>query len=109
MSAPEPEAVLASMLEGLPPEAAARALAQLVNRASARLHTLSRAEAAARKDQPSWPQWAQLQNAARALVLQASTARELAARLPSPAEPARDIPPLDKPIHGASDKPQDEP
>jgi hypothetical protein len=86
---PEPERVLASLLEGLAPEEAARTLAQLVNRAAARLHTLSRAEAAARKDQPDWPQWAQLQNAARALVLQASTARELATRLPSrpPDEP----------------------
>jgi len=88
VSAPEPESVLASLLEGLPPEDAARALAQLVNRAAARLHTLSRAEAAARKDQSGWPQWAQLQNAARALVLQASTARELAARLP--AHPSND-------------------
>ncbi len=109
MSAPEPEAVLASLLEGLPPEAAARTLAQLVNRAAARLHTLSRAEAAARKDQPAWPQWAQLQNAARALVLQASTARELAARLPSPAEPALDAPPHDAPTHGATDAPDDGP
>jgi hypothetical protein len=88
MSRPEPDAVLASLLEGSPPEDAARTLAQLVNRAAARLHTLSRAEAAARKEQTSWAQWAQLQNAARALVLQASTARDLASRLPAPsAEP----------------------
>jgi hypothetical protein len=85
--------VVASLLDGLPPEDAARALAQLVNRAAARLHTLSRAEAAARKDQPSWPQWAQLQNAARALVLHASTARELAARLPAPPDAANSPPP----------------
>jgi hypothetical protein len=87
MSRLEPDAVLASLLEGLPPEDAARTLAQLVNRAAARLHALSRAEATARKEQPSWPPWAQLQNAARALVLHASTARELAARLPSPEAP----------------------
>jgi hypothetical protein len=81
---PSPDAVLDALLLGLGPEAAARALAQVANRASARLHTLSRAEAAAHKDQPAWPQWAQLQNAARALVLQASTCRDLAARLPEP-------------------------
>jgi len=40
-----------------------------------------RAEAGARKDQPDWPLWAQLQNASRSLVLQASTCRDLAARL----------------------------
>jgi hypothetical protein len=80
----DPDALLAALLDGLAPEAAARTLAQLSNRAAARLHTLSRAEAAARKDQPAWPQWAQLQNAARALVLHASTCRDLAARLPEP-------------------------
>lgn len=63
------------------PEDAAMALAVLVNRAVARLHNLSRAEAAARKEQPDWPVWAQLQNASRSLVLQASTCRDLASRL----------------------------
>jgi hypothetical protein len=53
----------------------------LANRTVARLHALSRAEAAARKDQPDWPAWAQLQNASRTLVLQASTCRDLALRL----------------------------
>jgi len=77
------DALLEALLAGLAPDEAASALAQLVNRASARLHTLSRAEATARKEQPDWPQWAQLQNAARALVLHASTCRDLAARLAS--------------------------
>jgi hypothetical protein len=63
------------------PEDTALALAVLVNRAVARLHNLSRAEAAARKEQPDWPIWAQLQNASRSLVLQASTCRDLASRL----------------------------
>ena len=58
----------------------------LLNRAAARLHTLSRAQASAHKDAPEWPAWAQLQNASRALVLQASTCRDLAARLPTPPE-----------------------
>ena len=61
---------------------AAVELAWLLNRAATRLHNLARAEAAARKDQPAWPAWAQLQNAARGLVLQASTVRDLAGRLP---------------------------
>ena len=77
------DAILEPLLEGLAPEEAAHALALLINRAAARLHTLSRAEASARKEQPEWPQWAQLQNAARALVLHASTCRDLAARLAS--------------------------
>ena len=63
------------------PEQAALALAVLVNRAVTRLHNLSRTEAAARKEQPDWPVWAQLQNASRSLVLQASTCRDLASRL----------------------------
>jgi hypothetical protein len=46
-----------------------------------RLHNVARAEATARKNQPDWPAWAQLQNAARSLVLQASTCRDLALRL----------------------------
>jgi hypothetical protein len=76
-----PDALIDALLEGLGPEDSARALATLVTRAVARLHTLSRAESTARKDQPDWPVWAQLQNASRSLVLQASTCRDLAARL----------------------------
>jgi hypothetical protein len=75
------DAVLGPLVDGRAPEDAAQALAQLINRAAARLHTLARGEAAARKEQPDWPQWAQLQNAARALVLHASTCRDLAQRL----------------------------
>lgn len=75
------DALLEALLEGQAPDEAAHVLAQLINRAAARLHTLSRAEATARKEQPDWPQWAQLQNAARALVLHASTCRDLASRL----------------------------
>ncbi len=75
------DAVLASFVDGLGLEDVALALAVLVNRAATRLHNLSRAEAAARKDQPAWAAWAQLQNASRTLLLQASTCRDLAARL----------------------------
>jgi|SRR5689334_22621908 len=82
-SQPTPDNFIDALLEGLSPDQAAVALAGLVNRASARLHTHSRAQAAARKEQSTWPAWAQLQNASRALVLQSSTCRDLAARLPA--------------------------
>ena len=75
------DAQLAALTEGLDSEAAAQQLAVLLNRAATRLHNLARTEAAERKGQPSWPGWAQLQNAARALVLASSTCRDLAARL----------------------------
>jgi hypothetical protein len=75
------DGLLDGLVDGLPSEAAAVALAVLINRASGRLHALSRAAAGARKEQPDWPLWAQLQNASRSLVLQASTCRDLASRL----------------------------
>jgi hypothetical protein len=77
-----PDNLIDALIDGLEPEAAAVALAGLVNRAAGRLHALSRAAASAHKEQPEWPAWAQLQNASRALVLQSSTCRDLAARLP---------------------------
>jgi hypothetical protein len=77
----EADAALAQLTDGLGPAEAALALAVLANRTAARLHALSRTEAAARKEQPEWPAWAQLQNATRTLVLQASTCRDLASRL----------------------------
>lgn len=57
----------------------ALALAVVANRAASRLHNLARAGAAEHKDTAAWPAWAKLQNAARGLVLQASTARDMAA------------------------------
>ena len=75
------DAVLEPLLEGLAPEEAALGLALVITRAAARLHPHSRPSATARKEHADWPQWAQLQNAARALVLQASTCRDLASRL----------------------------
>jgi hypothetical protein len=77
----EADEQLASFTEGLEAHEAALALATLASRAAARLHNITRAEATARKGQPEWPVWAGLQNAARALVLQTSTCRDLAARL----------------------------
>jgi hypothetical protein len=79
-----PDNLIDALLADVPPEPAAAALAGLINRAAARLHALSRGQASAHKDQPEWPAWAQLQNASRALVLQASTCRDLANRLPAP-------------------------
>ena len=84
MSQADADAIITSLLDAASPgspEDSALTLAVLVNRAVARLHTLARTEAAARKEQPDWPTWAQLQNASRSLVLQASTCRDLAARL----------------------------
>ena len=77
----EADATLDNFLAGLGPAEAALALAVLVNRAVARLHGLARGEAGARKDQSDWPLWAQLQNASRTMVLQASTCRDLALKL----------------------------
>jgi hypothetical protein len=77
----EADELVGGLADPLQAEEAALALAVLINRAVARLHGLSRTEASARKDQPEWPVWAQLQNASRSLVLQASTCRDLAARL----------------------------
>lgn len=75
------DALLAGLADGLGPVEVALALAVLVQRAGTRLHNLTRGEASARKEQPDWPAWAQLQNASRTLVLQASTCRDLALRL----------------------------
>ena len=62
-------------------EEAVYAVAVLANRAAAELHRLARAEATARKGTPEWGTWAALQNSARKLVLDASSARDGAARL----------------------------
>ena len=86
---PEVDAYLASLVEGVPAEVAAQALAAVLARAATRLHTLSRAQASARKGAPDWPAWAALQNASRSAVLQGSTCRDLAKRLP-PADAQRD-------------------
>src|SRR5207302_8664797 len=93
--AAQADAALESLLAERAGPDAAEVLATLLNRAATRLHNLARAEAAARKDQPDWPQWAQLQNASRSLVLQASTVRDLAKRLGTSAggpEQTRDRP-----------------
>ncbi len=65
----------------LGPEEAVYAVAVLANRAAAEMHRLGKAEATARKGSPAWGAWASFQNAARNLILQSSTARDVAAKL----------------------------
>jgi hypothetical protein len=77
----EADALLQGFTDGLEASETALALAVLANRTVARLHAVSRSESTARKEQPDWPAWAQLQNASRTLILQASTCRDLALRL----------------------------
>ena len=60
------------------------ALAVLASRVATRLHNVAWSEAGQRKGQPDWGSWAQLQNASRTSVLQASTCRDLAQRLTGP-------------------------
>jgi hypothetical protein len=75
------EAYLTQLTADLPAAEVALALALVANRAATRLHNVARTESANRKGTPEWPGWAALQNAARSLVLQSSTSRDLAAKL----------------------------
>ena len=75
------DAAIDQLMADQPATEASLALAVLINRAVTRLLNLSRTQAAARRQQPEWPTWAQLHNASRSLVLQASTCRDLAAKL----------------------------
>jgi hypothetical protein len=79
------DALLAQLSAELPPEEAALALALVLRRSATQLHTLSRQRAASLRGEPAWPSWAALQNAARGALLQASTCRDLAAKLTPPA------------------------
>ena len=73
--------LIKELADGLGPEEAVYTVAVIANRAAAEMHRLARAEATARKGTPEWGSWAAFQNAARNLVLQSSTARDLAAKL----------------------------
>jgi hypothetical protein len=66
---------------GLTSDHAAYMVAVLANRSAAELHRLAKAQASATKGEPAWGSWASLQNAARRLVLDATSAREGAAKL----------------------------
>jgi hypothetical protein len=77
----EADAALARLVADLEANAAALALAVLLRRSATRLHGLARERAAATRGEPDWASWAALQNAARGALLQASTCRDLAAKL----------------------------
>ena len=77
----EIDAYLAAATAGLAREQAVYLLAVLANRSAAELQRLARAGAAERKGAAEWGRWASLQNAARSLVLQSSTARDISAQL----------------------------
>jgi hypothetical protein len=77
----EADRLIKALQAGLGPDEATYAVAVLANRVAAELHRLAKAEAAARKGTPEWGTWAALQNSARKLVLDSSTARDGAARL----------------------------
>jgi hypothetical protein len=65
----------------LDPTEAVYIVAVLAGRAATELHRLARAQATETKGTPDWGSWAGLQNAARKLVLDASSARDAAAKL----------------------------
>jgi len=75
------DAVIRELQQGLAPEQAVYMVALLANRSAAELHRLAKAQATATKGEPAWGSWASLQNAARRLVLDATSARDGAARL----------------------------
>ena len=77
----EADRLIKSLEAELGAEAAVYAVAVLANRAAAELHRLAKGEATSRKGTPEWGTWAALQNSARKLVLDSSTARDGAARL----------------------------
>jgi len=77
----EADTLLDAATADLGPDEAALALAVVFNRAATRLHNLARAQAAATRGGESWPSWAALQNASRGAILQASTCRDLAAKI----------------------------
>jgi hypothetical protein len=76
----EVDAYVRGLTADASPEEAAYAVAVILNRAAAELHRLARAEATARRGAADWGAWAALQNSARTLVLQSSSARDLAAK-----------------------------
>ena len=77
----EADRVIKELSARLGPEEAVYAVTVLANRAAAEMHRLAKTEATARKGSPEWGTWASFQNAARNLVLQSSTARDIAAKL----------------------------
>jgi hypothetical protein len=75
------DALIRDLQRDLDADQAAYVIAVLANRSAAELHRLANAQAKATKGEPSWGGWASLQNAARRLVLDATSARDGAAKL----------------------------
>ena len=75
------DTLIRELHQGLDAEQAVYMVALLANRSAAELHRLAKAQATATKGQPAWGSWASLQNAARRLVLDATSARDGAAKL----------------------------
>ena len=77
----EADRLIRALTADLAPNEAVHAVAILASRAAAELHRLAKEQATETKGTPQWGSWAALQNAARKLVLDASSARDGAARL----------------------------
>jgi len=77
----EIEEAIKSILEKNSREDAALILAYVARKAAIELHKLAREEANRRKGGPDWGRWASLMNAARELVLNTTTSRDVAARI----------------------------
>src|SRR5688500_12390202 len=75
------DALIREIQAGLEAEQAVYLVAVLANRSAAELHRLAQSRATATKGEPAWGSWASLQNAARRLVLDATSARDAAAKL----------------------------
>src|SRR5688572_1886533 len=75
------DSLIRDMQEGLDADQAVYMVAVLASRSAAELHRLAKAQATATKGEPAWGSWASLQNAARRLVLDATSARDGAAKL----------------------------
>ena len=75
------DSLIRDLQQGLDVDQAIYVVAVLANRSAAELHRLANAQAKATKGEPTWGSWASLQNAARRLVLDATSARDGAAKL----------------------------
>lgn len=77
------DAAIRSLRSAAPHQAAAD-LTAIANRAIIELHNVARREAAQRRGEADWGQWARLANAARACVLQVAAVRDTLKGLAQP-------------------------
>ena len=73
--------LIRELQQGLDAEQSVYVVAVLASRAAAELHRLAKSQATVTKGEAAWGGWASLQNAARRLVLDATSARDGAAKL----------------------------